>query len=341
MGTKRLPVPKDPARRGPWPVGARTLEIDGRKVEVWYPARVGSAAGKATATYDIREHLPRAEAAKVSDAANVPQPCNCYRDLPIDKKHGPYPIVAFFHGAGSFRTQSAALATHWASRGFVVVAPDLPLINLRTALGEPVPGNPFEAGVAVVRAARDGKGPFASFAGTTRSDRIGLVGHSFGGGVARAARNESGVVAIITMASGGIGTSARPLNTLILGGTADGVVPLSRQRAAFDKEPSPARLIAIDRAGHLAFSDLCLIGRERGGMLEIAVAAGINVPGVVRRLARDGCEARNLPPRRGLEIIGYASTAALEESLQCDAGATAALASIRATYPEIKDTQRK
>src|SRR5690606_14573523 len=47
-----LPVDSNPAVRGPWPVGSRTLEIRGLTTEVFYPASPGSQNGKPVKTWD-------------------------------------------------------------------------------------------------------------------------------------------------------------------------------------------------------------------------------------------------------------------------------------------------
>src|SRR4249919_3928716 len=69
-GASLLPVPSDPAARGPWAVGVRTVAVGDLRTEVWYPASPGSDAGKETARYDIRTALPPAEAAKIPDDEN-------------------------------------------------------------------------------------------------------------------------------------------------------------------------------------------------------------------------------------------------------------------------------
>ena len=120
----------DPGVRGPWPVGVQTVTIDGLTTEVWYPAKIGSQAGKAYAQYDIREQLPDKDATKIPDAKNPLQNCDCHRDLPLDTEHGKYPVVLFIHGTAAFRTQSLTQMTHWASRGFVVLSADHPKIRL-------------------------------------------------------------------------------------------------------------------------------------------------------------------------------------------------------------------
>ncbi|MFT3776599.1 MAG: hypothetical protein QM820_65505 [Minicystis sp.] len=133
-GRKLLRVPDDPAQAGPWPVGAQTITVEGYTTEVWYPAVIGSEEGKDKARYDVRKQLPDADQAKIPDSDNPWQDCNCYRDLPLDGAHGPYPPVLFVHGTAGFRTQSLTFMTHWASRGFVVLAADHPGMMLKDIL---------------------------------------------------------------------------------------------------------------------------------------------------------------------------------------------------------------
>ena len=86
--------------------------------------------------YDLREHLPKSEQGKISDSKNPWQACSCYRDLPIDEGHGPYPVLVFVHGTAGFRTQSLSQLTHLASRGFVVLAADHPGLMLADILAK-------------------------------------------------------------------------------------------------------------------------------------------------------------------------------------------------------------
>ena len=125
-GASLLPNPMDFAARGPWAVGSRSVAIGSLTAEVWYPAPPGSDAGTEPARYDIRKQLPASESAKIPDADNPWQTCDCARDLELDAARGPYPVVLFVHGTASFRHQSLHQVTHWASRGFVVVAADHP-----------------------------------------------------------------------------------------------------------------------------------------------------------------------------------------------------------------------
>ena len=42
----------DPGEPGPWPVGARTVDVDGLTGEIWYPAVIGSDADQEIEVYD-------------------------------------------------------------------------------------------------------------------------------------------------------------------------------------------------------------------------------------------------------------------------------------------------
>jgi hypothetical protein len=74
---------------------------------------------------------------------------------------------------------------------------------------------------------------------------------------------------------------------------------------------SPRQLVSLADAGHLAFSDICLIGAERGGIARIARERGLAVPTFVLNLAQDGCRARDLDPRAAFPVIDHMTTAHL------------------------------
>jgi hypothetical protein len=56
-----LQADPDPGKPGPWPVGVKTVTVaitgGNITVEVWYPAKIGSDAGKTPATYDLTAWL--------------------------------------------------------------------------------------------------------------------------------------------------------------------------------------------------------------------------------------------------------------------------------------------
>ena len=339
-GTPLLANPDDPSAHGPWAVGARTVTLAGLTTEVWYPAQAGSPAGTQTARYDLREHLPDADQSKIPDADNPWQLCDCYRDLPIDDTHGPYPVVLFIHGTAGFRTQSLTFMTHWASRGFVVLAADHPGINLKDILAGGF-GQSDQAGDArkLLDALVAPAGDVAFLAGRLDLTNLALAGHSAGGGAIAGFGNQARV--LIPMAARGTMAGSALKSTLAMGGMSDGINNYSNVQSGYSQSPAKKRLVGLSNAGHLAFSDLCYIGRDQGGLLKIAEDHGIMVNFLISTLAQDGCKPGQLMAERGWQIIDYATSAVLEETLQCNASSAAKLTAIRSVYAEVGEYQEQ
>ena len=149
---------------GPYAVGATTLTVDDPRggslvVEVWYPA-LDPGTGPD----------PYPEIAIVGQA---------FRDAVPDPRARALPVVAFSHGFGGVRYQSASLTEHLASHGMVVVAPDHRHHTLFDL-------DPSQTGVALVERpgelaravdALEGWPPSATLADPSA---VVVVGHSFG-----------------------------------------------------------------------------------------------------------------------------------------------------------------
>ncbi len=342
----RLEVPEDTSARGPWPVGARLATIAGLPAEVWYPAELGTEQCKPKVEYDIREQLPDSEAQKIPDADTPMQLCDCYRDLPLDANHGPYPIVLMVHGTAAFRTLSLSLQTHWASRGFVVVAADHPGIRLKHLLalliGQPT-GETIDQAGDIEKMLPELKAPSGDLAfldGHVDAARLGLAGHSAGGG-AIAGFGDSAQV-LIPLSAGGTQAGSALVSSLVVSGMSDGVVDFtSKVVAGYDASPAKKRLVGVTGAGHSLPTDLCTLGAEQGGILQIAADHGVDVPPTIVKLAQDGCAPENLSAEAGMKIVRGVTTAALEETLACSATATAQLANTESSYPDVGDFRQE
>lgn len=342
VGCEGTPLQRNPADTslpGPWTVGVRTASIAGLTVEVWYPAELGSTG--APVVYDIRANLPAAERRKISDEAAPYQPCDCVRDLPVDATHGPYPVVLFVHGTAGFRTQSLAQMTHWASRGFIVMAADHPGLWLSDLIdlicgGDP-PSRDLQADLDAMVAALDPPaGELAFLEGHADVARIAMAGHSAGG----QAIASSGDVAtvLIPMAAGGVEAGAVVEQTLILGGQEDQVVAYDKQVAGYDSSPAPKRLVGLSPAGHLTFSSLCALTNAAGqNLVEIGTEA--DVCGLDLAGALFDCDDAYITAERGWTIVNDATSAALEQTLHCDATRAAALDSLAERYPEVAEAR--
>jgi len=327
-------------------VGARTVTIAGLTVEVWYPASPGSEESAAALKYDVRAFLPAAEAPKIPDEKAPVQTCNCFADLPLDEAHGPYPVVVFVHGTAGFRTQSLEITTHWASRGFVVIAADHPglyLGDLITSLpicdGD-APAQDLEADIAaIVAALGETTGDLAFLDGRIDLAHLGMSGHSAGGG---AIEGQSDLAEVsIPMAAGGVAPGSALKSALVLGALEDMVVDYGNQVDGYEGTVSPTkRLVGLSPGGHLTFSSLCAITNAEGQDI-VTIGTEADVCGLALAGALFDCDASYMPAERGWQIIKDATSAALEETLQCDPGASEALATLAARYEEVAELREQ
>ncbi|MCP9211521.1 alpha/beta hydrolase family protein [Streptomyces sp. NEAU-Y11] len=110
----------DPFTRGAAPVGVRTAHIEdpdrqGRTlaIEMWYPA-AAEFTGKDRDVALIDRYVPAPGMPEATQAA--------LRD--VAPGEGFFPLVVYSHSTGGHRREAAYMATHLASHGYVVVAPD-------------------------------------------------------------------------------------------------------------------------------------------------------------------------------------------------------------------------
>jgi predicted dienelactone hydrolase len=267
-------VAYDPFLRGRFPVGVRTVETrDAMRerrfaIEIWYPAAARHAGQDlASDTQDAFvggwDPTPRRQMA-VRDAEPPP---------------GRRPLIVFSHASGHHRRGATFLCTHLASHGYVVAALDHSEV-VAPELGRRE-GETVEQRAARVQAMIASRVPDVRFlldrlagstAGETRAldiERIGIVGHSFGGWTALATpETDARIRAVVALAPGG---SSRPkpgiipaqltfawgrdVPTLYLTGEDDIYIPLSAVRELYERAPGTKRLIVLRRADHLHFMD--------------------------------------------------------------------------------------
>lgn len=302
------------AARGPYPAGVTTLDMNGTPLEVWYPAEPGSEAGQRRDHYDLRAWLPSAAAERISDADAPLYWTNAWRDLPVAQGISA-PLVLFSHGLAGYRSQSSFLTEHLASWGFIVAAPDHVERGLAVVLEVGVPRG--DNAPQALRDARAFLPTVPRFTSALDMTRVASAGHSMGTLAAKLLAQEDGVSAWIALAGAAFGDGpAKP--TLVMGGTTDALAQPGPVRAAYEELDGLRRLVSIEGAGHLAFSDICLIGREQGGVLAIAIANGVEVPLIVQRLGEDGCRESDLPAERAWPLINHFAVAHLRAALMDD-----------------------
>lgn len=322
------------AAKGPYPVGFTTLHLaDGRRVVVWYPARAGAAtSGHAQENVDITSLLSPALQAEVPAADRILYPADAFQDAPAAAtSKGSFPLVLFSHGYAGFPEQSVTLTTHLASWGFVVAAPDHVERSLDGLLGTASKGIPALSDPVVLQdtldlleASSTGTGLLH---GLVDPQRVAVIGHSAGATAAyETASIDPRIKSWISYAvSLGVGTgtpgpppAAPGKPGMVMTGTADGIIPASDSEAVYAGMHPPKYLVTIAGAGHLVFSDICLIGGSKGGITQIAKSLNLPIPASLLKLGSDGCQPPHPPVAKAFPAIDQLSVAFLRWSLGID-----------------------
>jgi len=272
-----------PAELGPFAVGhlAFTAVDPAREdrsilVDVWYPAE-----GEGLTDYPMTEYPLLASVGLESDVA--------HDEVPASARQG-QTLLVFSHGYGGINTQSIELMENLASHGFVVASPEHTgnaqssmTDTFDEAASRRVPDVSFVIDTMLDRA-RDSEDPFHD---RLDPERVGVVGHSFGGMTAvgsaagwAGADPDPRVAAIApisavidgdlqgdTRTGPNAGFTAEQLASievpvLLLGGTEDTSVPIENNEIAFEQMTGAPVVYMVDVIGanHTHFANICAIG---------------------------------------------------------------------------------
>jgi len=319
--------PDDPAfaESGPFAVGVTSLSLPDRKVEVWYPA-APVPDGTPVATYSQLDALPEnlaSLAPSLLPAGTSPDiltvtMTDTYRDVP-SSTDGPFPLVLFSHGFGSFRLDASALVRGMASWGFVVAAPDH-VERGRTALVTGQVVRDPDRDVQVLLDTIDLVGSAGGvLSGLTDTDRVGAVGHSAGGRAVLTALSEPEIdVAVGWAAAGRADVPAPEKPSMNIAALVDVLVPVEEVRAIYAGMAPPKRLVVIDGAGHNSFTDICLAVRSGSDLIGIAQSIGFDLPESLAAGAVDGCGPEAIDTMLGWQITQSFTVAQLRSGLGLD-----------------------
>ena len=261
---------------------------------------------------------------------------------------GSFPLVIFAHGSASYRNQSTFLTTHLASWGFVVASVDYLERGLRRQVdldGSLAPEPELDDAVLtrmVVMLLADENGRTGSLLqGRVSTDQIAITGHSAGGGTSIRFGGEPDVITYIPL-SAGISTDStlalpdRP--SLWIAGAIDAIVEPERTANAFAASNAPARYVLIEAMGHLGPSDICAIGENGGGLIQIALDQGLPIPDNLVRLGTDGCQDEAIAPEDGWPTINHFVTAQLRWAFGFDEEPVGLSQDVADDFPEAEFT---
>ena len=321
--------PTDYAAPGPYPVGTVTLTIGAKTVYLYYPADPARLSEGTPATgYSSAVAFPEAFRAIVPAKLIQQLPLDATTDAPI--ADGPFPVVLYSHGFGSYPQYSAGHMSHLASWGFVVAAPDHTSRDLAAvATGQVAQGDEdvqdLRDTLDLLRTQNAAGGRFAGAVDTTK---VAAEGHSAGGGAAAQLVYDDDIATFIGLApaspldlasSGGIDQAAIDAGyaakappdkpSMLITGERDGVIPLASVKAEYQWLKPPKRFAVLAGAGHNAFTDLCAPIRAQGGLTQFAAQLPAIAP--LLRLGEDGCTDGYLDPQTGYDVTNHLVVAQL------------------------------
>ena len=322
------------ADAGPYAVGFTQMKLaDGRRVVVWYPSTKAAIAGHTREQVDIAGFLSPELQAKIPAADRVKYPANAYENAAPQPQQGGYPVVVFSHGYAGFPEQSVTLTTHLASWGFVVAAPDhveRSLDGLLGTAGKDVAKSTDPKVLSATLSLVEAQSAKSSMLlhGTIDPEKAAVAGHSAGASAAYEAaaadpRFKAWISYSVGFGNGKAGSTesipAPPDKPgMVMLGTKDGIIPPAASEAVFAQMRSPKYLVKIAGAGHLVFSELCLIGSSKGGIVNIAKSLQLPIPPSLLRLASDGCGPTFPPVTRAFPAIDSASVSFLRWVFRLD-----------------------
>jgi dienelactone hydrolase len=294
---------------------------EGDTLVITYPVDPAATVGKPNYVINLLRWFTGSPTAPIPAGlpTNLPTTLatDAFQNVPISAK-GPFPVVFFSHGYGGYPEQSSFLTDHLATWGFVVVAPDhrsrdlKAVISGTTGQGQNDIADLTQA-LAVVRFLN--ADPNDMFGHKLDLSRVGVVGHSAGGGAALTFAQNTAVRTYVALAPAP-GTPPKGKPGLIMQGTADKVVNPAGTKKLYASISRPKRLILIDKAGHNVFDDGCTIGASQGGL--VAFVKKLKLPPAFEAIATDGCTAPDIYPPKAWPLIDQAVTAQLRWGLGID-----------------------
>lgn len=320
---------------GPYTVGVRRFEIDGVAAEIWYPSDVDPGDRPRWDYYDMRTWLPERERDKIPDDEVPLFITRALRDVPVAEE-GVFPLLLFSHGFAAFRYQSTYWTNHAASHGYVVAAIDHNGRALPTLLSFRQSGpnrTVIQLLDAIEELVADASDPLH---GRIDFGRVAVSGHSAGGNeAAQALRDERIRAGVLFTPAGTPEPGTRDTEALVIAGSRDRITAPESVRMVYEGLEGVRWWLNIRDAGHLAFSDLCIIGRDDGGLVGVASRYGITNASTFEQLATDGCTDEDTPAEETWALQRHAGMAFLADALELPGAAALALGPIAECFGDL------
>ena len=187
-----------------------------------------------------------------------------------DRRPSPgFPLIVYGHGFTSMRSEGAYLARHFASHGYIVVAPDFPLTNIASPGGprfDDVVHQPGDMSFLIDELLGWNRDPGHDFSDAVDEDRIGAMGLSLGGMTTTLAAfhprlRDPRIGAAVSIAGPSAMFTPSFFETadvpyLMIAGDADGNVGYDANAASVPARAPGARLVTLQGGSHAGFAEI-------------------------------------------------------------------------------------
>lgn len=300
--------------RGPWAVGVRTLHLDDRPVEVWYPVEPTAVEGQSSEIFDsinvisevLRPFIPGDLGGEVDTGT--------YRDAPPATEGGPFPTAAYSHGSPGYRQAATFLTSHLASHGVVTIAVEHLGRSLSTLLTPLAGADTPEDDVADLLDALDLVGSDPGLGSVVDTSRMVIIGHSAGARTAALATADDRVVGVALLA-GVPQELATNRPALMVAFENDAVIDPAGIWSLHQSLDNSV-FVNIAGTGHAAPIDACPLIQDRGGLTELREALGE----AIVRSGEDGCLPEDTDARAVHDLLRIYVTGFVYEALGLSEG---------------------
>ena len=295
-------------------MGVRTLQLDDRPVEVWYPVEPTAVEGQSSEIFDsinvisevLRPFIPGDLGGEVDTGT--------YRDAPPATEGGPFPTAVYSHGSPGYRQAATFLTGHLASHGVVTIAVEHLGRSLSTLLTPLAGADTPEDDVADLLDALDLVGSDPGLGSVVDTSRMVVVGHSAGARTAALATADDRVVGVALLA-GVPQELATNRPALMVAFENDAVIDPAGIWSLHQSLDNSV-FVNIAGTGHAAPIDACPLIQDRGGLTELREALGE----AIVRSGEDGCLPEDTDARAVQDLLRIYITGFVYEALGLSEG---------------------
>ena len=307
--------PEQFLERGPWAVGVRTIQLEDRPVEVWYPVEPNTVKDQLSETFDSINVISEVLQPFIPGDLGGEVDTGSYRNAPPASKGGPFPIAAYSHGSPGYRQAATFLTSHLASHGVITIAVEHLGRSLTTLLTPLAGADTPEDDVTDLFEALEIIGKDSELGPITDDSKMVIIGHSAGTRTAALATADDRVAGVALLA-GGFQDLAVDRPTLLVVFENDSIVEPSISWELHESLDNSV-FINIAKTGHATAIDVCPLIQERGGLTELRDALGDSTV----RAGEDGCLPDNADASAVHDLLRVYLTGFTYEVLNLPTGA--------------------